>query len=242
MKEDFNGHTAGKLVTLDYVEAHQAENQRKGVIVGGVDEIERQITEAVDRYKREYKAMTESNDPVYKVEGVIDYYTEKMRAKLEEEVGRLTDHWKGVYGGMKEAATAEAARLRHYITESERESAKQHATKIVNALKFGGDTSVLAEAIRLAPRMTNGQKLVLMDEMGRIEGAAGGKHDAMLRSLYAELSSVITDDHVPIKIVEALGNWSVDSAYRILRLTHRTYKHISSNVHSGRRPTSAISL
>ncbi|MGG4344356.1 hypothetical protein [Paenibacillus lautus] len=241
MQESFNGHDAGKMVSgLDYSEAHLIQNQRKGVIVDAPDAYERQITEKVEEFRAEYKRMTESDDPVYRVEGAIDYYVKQMQEKLDKEVAELTQEWKDVYKAMQEEASKDAARFRRYITESEKESAKQHAIKAAQALKYGNDPNVLEELVRLAPQMPNGQKLALMDELERIESAANGKHGAAIKRLYSELSSVTNTDLMHIKVVELLGDVSVDRTYRNLKLIHRTYKHLPINMHNEHRITSAV--
>ncbi|SMF91216.1 hypothetical protein SAMN05661091_5379 [Paenibacillus uliginis N3/975] len=241
MQESFNGHEAGRLVAgLDYSEAHLIQNQRKGVVVDAPDEYERQITQKVEKYREEYNKITQSDDPVYKVEGAIDYYVKQMQEKLDKEVAELTQQWRDVYKAMQEEAAKDAARFRRYITETEKESARQHATKAANALKYAGDSSVLEELVRLAPQMPNGQKLALMDELERIEGAANGKHGATIRRLYSELSSVTNTDLMHIKVVELLGDVGVDRAYRNLKMIHRTYKHLPINMNNSHRVTSAV--
>ncbi|MGG3312226.1 hypothetical protein ABER23_33075 [Paenibacillus lautus] len=240
MQESFNGHDAGKMVSgLDYTEAHLIQNQRKGVIVDAPDSYERQINEKVEKFRAEYKRMTESDDPVYKVEGAIDYYAKQMIEKLDKEVAELTQQWKDVYKVMQEEAARDAARFRRHITETESESARQHAIKAAQALKYGNDPSVLEELVRLAPQMPNGQKLALMDELERIESAANGKHGAAIKRLYSELSSVTNTDLMHVKVVELLGDVSVDRTYRNLKMIHRAYKHLPINMNNDHKVHSA---
>ncbi|WP_186326509.1 hypothetical protein [Paenibacillus sp. Y412MC10] len=232
MKETVNGYEKGRLVEMEYVDALQIQGQGKGILVEAGQDIQRSIASKVDKYREDYRAMTRSDDPVYKVEGAIDYYTKQMQEKLEKEIAELTEQWKLTYAGMRKAADEDAAKQRRYLTEAEKESAKQHATKAAQALKYGNDPSVLEELVRLAPQMPNGQKLALLDELERIEIAANGKHDGLLKRLYSELSSVIEEDMLAVKIVDLLADRSVDFSFRTLKITHPTYKHLKINTYN----------
>ncbi|AQX53353.1 hypothetical protein [Priestia flexa] len=222
---DHEGLPSQSIQQMDVTEAMHLEASGKAVSVNlsNLDEIENAIERLVADYRKKYDAMTKSEDPVYKVEGAIDYYSKQMKAELETEVAALNSKYEAIVASTKESAMRDLANKRRYISEDERKAARDVVTETVASIKFG-NIGVIDTLIEQVPYMTDSRKLALLQEVGRIAEATN--NSAVVKkasSLYMELDAVKSGELLPVKIAQALPD-SADLPLKHLKMTHPTYR------------------
>lgn len=225
LTEDYNGMPSQSIQQMDVTQAMHLEASGKAVPVSlsNLDEIENAIEKLVADYRKKYDAMTKSEDPVYKVEGAIDYYSKQMKAELETEVAALNSKYEAIVASTKESAMRDLANKRRYISEDERKAARDVVTETIASIKFG-NTSVIDTLIEQVPYMTDSRKLALLQEVGRIAEATNDSAVVKkARSLYMELDAVKSGELLPVKIAQALPD-SADLPLKHLKMTHPTYR------------------
>ncbi|KZB91757.1 hypothetical protein A2U94_09755 [Bacillus sp. VT 712] len=222
---DHEGLPSQSIQQMDVTEAMHLEASGKAIPVSlsNLDEIENAIERLVADYRKKYDAMTKSEDPVYKVEGAIDYYSKQMKAELETEVAALNSKYEAIVASTKESAMRDLANKRRYISEDERKAARDVVTETIASIKFG-NTGVIDTLIEQAPYMTDSRKLALLQEVGRITEATNDSAVVKkARSLYMELDAVKSGELLPVKIAQALPD-SADLPLKHLKMTHPTYR------------------
>ncbi|MCG7314931.1 hypothetical protein MHL30_17570 [Priestia flexa] len=222
---DHEGLPSQSIQQMDVTEAMHLEASGKAIPVSlsNLDEIENAIERLVADYRKKYDAMTKSEDPVYKVEGAIDYYSKQMKAELETEVAALNSKYEAIVASTKESAMRDLANKRRYISEDERKAARDVVTETIASIKFG-NTGVIDTLIEQVPYMTDSRKLALLQEVGRITEATNDSAVVKkARSLYMELDAVKSGELLPVKIAQALPD-SADLPLKHLKMTHPTYR------------------
>ncbi len=230
LTSDVEGLPSNSIQEMDSAKTIQLQNSGKGVVLpeGQLDNIERQIKNLVNDYREKYNEIVNSDDPVYKVEGAIDYYTKKMKVELESDVLELNEQYIGIANAMKEAAMKDLANKRRHISEDERKAARDVVSEVISAIKFGDGRDALKMLIDQAPYMTETRKFALLQEIAKInEASSGHKFEQALqesaKKLYQKLDEVRDGDMLAVKIAQAIPS-SADLPYRQLKLTHPTFK------------------
>jgi hypothetical protein len=232
LTSDVEGLPSNSIQTMDAAKALELEKEGKGVVIADnkLDEIERNINKAVDDYRKKYTEMTTSENPVYKVEGAIDYYASEMKEQLEREIKELNEQYSMMVHAMKEEAMKDIANKRRYISDDERKAARDVVSEVITAIKFGDGRGALETLIDQAPYMNETRKFALLQEIARINEAATGHvferalHDGAKR-LYRKLDEVRDGETLAVKIAQALPT-RVDTRYRTLKMTHPSFKGI----------------
>jgi len=226
------------IQSVENSEAHQLEQGGKGKIVdlGDLDVIEQQIEKAVDKYRAKYTEITTSDNPVYKVEGAVDYYTAELKAGLDAEVTELQTKYEGLVNGMKQAAKEDLANQSEFISDKARQEASDIINETVLAIKYGDPIGAINTLIENANYYGDTRKLSLLNELSRLAEATNGhprqkEIDRKIKSLYHKLNEVKEGRMLPIKIAEALSPRG-DDAYRRLTMTHVTFKDSRNNMHN----------
>jgi hypothetical protein len=226
---------------LEGTEAQRLITEGKAVAVDipHLDDIERKIAKSVDSFRKKVADMKVSDDPVYKVDGAIDYYTDKLRAELETEVEELQRQYEGLVTGLKEAARQDLANKSDYISDTERKAATDIVNEAIASIKYGDGIGALDVLLERADYFNDTRKLALLKELARLADATTGHArqadiDRKIKSLYQKLNAVRDGELVPVKIAQALGTRG-DDAFRQLRLTHSAFRDYKNNMHNGGR-------
>jgi hypothetical protein len=235
---DVNGVQAHRLTSMDSKDAYRLESEGAVQVVelGRLENFEKDIEKKVKSFREEIKKMKESDDPKYKIEGAIDYYTNEMKAQLEKEVADLNEEYAGIVSSMKEEARRDMANQTKSIPQSERQAAADLVSEAVTSLKFSPNSGAIDVLLENAPYYSDSRKLALIGELGRLADAVESNKgaSAKVKSLYQKLNEVNNGSLIPVRIAESIPG-SADGAFRRLRLTHEAYKSYGNNQHNGAR-------
>jgi hypothetical protein len=225
----YDAAVATKLVT---------EGRAVPVDIPNLDEIERQIDKKVDRFRREIEEIKRSDDPKYKVEGAMDYYSKQLREKLEAEVTELQVRYEGIHAGMLEAAKVDLANQSRFISETERHTANSIVNEAITAIKYGNAVGTLDVLLENASYYTETRKQAVLGELARlsevIKGHAREKElDKKIGAIYHKLNASREAELIPVKIAQALSS-RADTAFSHLKKTHIAFREQKDNMHNPR--------
>jgi hypothetical protein len=234
MLEEMENKPINSIQVMDAAEAYKLEKAGKAVVLNfdELDEIENKINRAVKKFREKYDAMINSDDPVYKVDGAIEYYTNKMREELEKEVAELQAEYESIVESIKEEAKRDLATKVRFISDTERRAASDIINEAITSVKFGDGSGAIDVLIEQVPYMSESRKLALLQELPRlVDAVSDDKDKRKVRQLYQRLNEVRAGDLLPIRIAEALDT-NADWAFRRLKLTHRAFKDYKNNMHN----------
>jgi hypothetical protein len=236
--KDVNGVEANRLTAMDTKDAYRLESEGvvKVVELGRLENYERDIENKVKSFREEIKKMKESQDPKYKIEGAISYYTEEMKAQLEKEVADLNEEYSSIVASMREEARRDMANRTKSIPQSERQAAVDLVSEAITSSKLHANSGAIDVLLENAPYYSDSRKLALLNELGRLADAVESNKEASrkVKTLYGELNKVNDDSLIPVRIAESIPN-RADGAFRRLRLTSAAYKSYGNNMHNGAR-------
>jgi vacuolar-type H+-ATPase subunit I/STV1 len=234
--KEVNGVGAHKLTTVDYREAErlEAEGSAMAVDFGTLDNYQKDIDAKVANFRAEIKKMKESQDPKYKVDGAIDYFTAELKAKLEKEVAELNNEYSSTVAAMKEEARRDLANQTKSIPASERQAAADLVSEAITSVKFSPSSGAIDVLLENAPYYSDSRKLALIGELGRLADAVESDKSASakVKSLYKKLNEVNAGSMLPVKIAQAIPD-RADISFRHLKMTHAAFKDYGNNMHNG---------
>lgn len=230
LTSDVEGLPSNSIQEMDAAKTMELQNAGKGVVLSEskLDNIEREIAREVANYRKKYDEIVNSDNPVYKVEGAVDYYAAEMKAELERKVTELNGQYVEMVQAMKDEAMKDVANKRRHISDDERKAARDVVSEVVTAIKFGDGRGALETLIDQAPYMGESRKFALLQEIGRINEASTGHtferslQDSAKR-LYNKLDEVRDGEMLAVKIAQAMPSYA-DTPYRQLKMTHPTFR------------------
>lgn len=230
LTSDVEGLPSNSIQVMDAGKATELQSSGKGVVLSEskLDNIEREIAREVANYRKKYDEIVNSDNPVYKVEGAIDYYAAEMKEELDRKVTELNGQYAGIVQAMKDEAMKDLANKRRHIPEDERKAARDVVSEVITAIKFGDGRGALETLIDQAPYMTETRKFALLQEITKINEASTGHvferslQDSAKR-LYNKLDEVRDGEMLAVKIAQAIPS-NADTPYRHLKMTHQTFK------------------
>ena len=225
---NFKGQLYGmdQYYTVDKSDASQLVEEGKAIEYEN-DELsnyDRQIDQAVSKYRKAYDNLANSKDPRYKDAEFFADETGKLKAEMEAEVKRLQGEYSEIIKDVRNTVHQERANLTRNITPADETGAKQLVNQLVSESKLNGIGNAIERIESDIQYFSEGRKVALANELHRLVDLVDQDDQPTKRQLRA-LSNRLREDTGGVEMAasNALPDF-IGGAYTRLKATHASYK------------------
>jgi hypothetical protein len=226
---------------LDHNTAEKLVAEGKAFDANDIQRI-REIDKAADNLVNAYKSTIEylrtTDDPrIANITGAREYEMRKVKEDFEKEIKELERLKAAEIEKFYEEAMRQKANAIRSIPQSDKEAGKILIEQLANEAKYGDMTSALHELSEQISYMSPARKKAVAIEFSRFADAVEQNIESLasetqkqalkrqLREIYSQLTNIHDPALIKAKMAEALkAQGATFTSYRILKLTHRTYK------------------
>lgn len=209
--------------------AERLETEGKAIKFDGVpelDRIDREISNLVGRFKKDYEKMENSKDPRYSDPEFFAEEAGKLRKELDEQVEALQAEYAETVRATKDEAHRARANLTRNITPDDEKGARQLMNELVGEAKLNGIDEAIERIESDMKYYSEGRKAAIANELYRLVDLVDEDDRNAKRSLRS-LSNRLREDtegvELGARIAAALPD-TTGTDYNRLKLIHRAYK------------------
>lgn len=215
--------------TVDKSHADELTQAGKAVLFKGIPELDRydrEISNEVGRFRKEYEKIANSLDPRYEDEEFFAHEVAKLKAELDEKVKQLQTEYEDVIRVTRHGAQADRANLSRTVTEADERGATQLMNELVGIAKLDGIDKAIERIENDTQYYSDGRKYAIANELHRLVDILSEDDRANRRRL-RKLVNTLRQDTEGVELAARMAKAMPDytgTAYRTLKLTHRAYK------------------
>ncbi|WP_411953582.1 hypothetical protein ACKXGF_09925 [Alkalibacillus sp. S2W] len=201
-----------------------------------LDQYEKQVEQAINKFKKDVQKIEQSVDPRFKDEDFKSSAIEELKNELKASVEQTQSDYADFLANLRDQAASEVANEDVRISNSEREQAQLKVKQLSNELKLGNNDAIdqLANNVE---HMTEDRKKALALELPQLLNEVEGNDqlEKRVKNVYQSAKPAESEASLFLRGVNALSN-SVTQAYDRLTLIDRNFKGDNAlNVHNENR-------
>lgn len=214
--------------SVDKSDASQLVAEGRAIEYGN-DELsnyDRQIDQAVAKYRKAYDNLANSKDPRYKDAEFFADETGKLKAEMEAEVKRLQGEYSEIIKDVRNTAHQVRANLTRNISPADEQGAKQLINELVSESKLNGIGNAIERIESDIQYFSEGRKVALANELHRLVDLVDQDDQPTKRRLRA-LSNRLREDSQGVELASRMASALPDfigGAHTRLKATHPSYK------------------